>query len=215
MRNGGTEMRKFKFFINFDKEEKWLNEMAKQGYKFTKKSIGYEFQPAKPENAAIKMDYRTFKKQEDFEDYCALFEDCGWKHITGTKSSGSQYFKNIDVNGSEDIFSDADSKAGRYKRISQMWITLASSFIPIFAVLISTGSIDAGALLNPKLLYYTPGLWEETGAAFWGAFLFETPFALFRGFFWVLLPIMIVLYLIFALKANKQYQKTQEDKYGK
>jgi hypothetical protein len=70
-----------------------------------------------------------------------------------------------------------------------MWITLASSFIPIFAVLISTDSIDAGALLNPKLLYYTPGLWEETGAAFWGAFLFE--------------------------KAHKQYQKTQEDKYGK
>ncbi|NOU91791.1 DUF2812 domain-containing protein [Paenibacillus sp. LMG 31456] len=204
-------MRKFKFFTNFDKEEKWLNEMAKQGYQFKKKSIGYEFQPSKPENAAIKIDYRTFKKKADFEDYCALFEDSGWKHITGTKSSGYQYFQKADENGSEDIFSDVDSKAVRYKRLSEMWSSLATSFIPIFVVLISTDSIDAAALLNPKLLYYTPGLWEKTGEAFWRSFLFETPFAFFRGFFWMLLPIMIVLYLIFAFKANKQYKQTQED----
>ncbi|TDF89180.1 DUF2812 domain-containing protein [Paenibacillus piri] len=208
-------MIKFKFFINFDKEEKWLNEMAKQGFKLTNKSIGYVFQPSEPENATIKMDYRTFNKQDDFEDYRVLFEDSGWKHIAGTKGSGAQYFKKIDENGNEDIFSDADSKAARYKRISQMWISLATAFIPIFAVLISTGSIDAKAFLNPKLLYYTPGLWEETGAAFWRAFLFETPFVLFRVFFWALIPVTIVLYLIFAYKANKQYQKTQEDPYRK
>jgi hypothetical protein len=211
----GAEMRKFKFFINFDKEEKWLNEMANEGYQFTHKSVGYKFQSAAPENATIKMDYRKFKKQGEFEDYCALFEDSGWQHIEGTKSSGYQYFKKANEHGSEDIFSDADSKAGRYKRLSAMWMSLVSAFIAIFAVLILTGSIDGKAFLNPKLLYYTPGLWQETGAAFWGAFLFETPFAFFRGFFWVLIPIMIVLYLIFALKANKQYQKTQEDRLEK
>jgi hypothetical protein len=64
-------------------------------------------------------------------------------------------------------------------------------------------------------LYYTPGLWEQTGAVFWRSLIFETPFAFFRGFFWLLLPIMIVLYLIFAFKANKQFKKTQEDKPGK
>jgi hypothetical protein len=127
-------MRKIKFFTNFDKEEKWLNEMAKQGYQFKNKSVGYEFQPSKPENAVIKMDYRTFKKQEDFQDYCALFEDSGWKHIAGSKSSGYQYFKKAGEHGSADIFSDVDSKAGRYKRISDMWISLASAFIPIFVV---------------------------------------------------------------------------------
>lgn len=203
-------MRKFKFFINFDKEEKWLNGMAKQGYKFTKKSNGYEFQPAKPETVTIKMDYRKFKKQEDFEDYCALFGDSGWTHIAGTKRSGYQYFKKADENGSEDIFSDVYSKAGRYKRLSEMWISSASCFIPIFVALICTNSIDASALLNPKLLYFTPGLWEKTGATFWRAFLFETPFVFFRGFFWYLFPIMIVLYLIFALKAKKEYKKPQE-----
>lgn len=208
-------MRKFKFFLNFDKEEQWLNEMAKQGFQLVNKSIRYEFQSAPPENTSIKIDYRTFKKKDDFEDYRALFEDCGWKHIAGTKSSGYQYFKNINDNGNEDIFSDAYSKACRYKRISEMWIWLASCFIPIFAVLVSTGAIKVKALLNPKLLYYTPGLWEKTGSSFWNAFLFETPFVLFRGFFWMLIPIVIILYLIFAFKSNKEYQKIQEDKYVK
>ncbi|OXM16225.1 DUF2812 domain-containing protein [Paenibacillus herberti] len=204
-------MRVFKFFINLNKEEKWLNEMAKQGYSLSKKSCGYEFTPIKTEYAAIKMDYRRFKKQEDFEDYCALFEDSGWQHIAGTKHSGYQYFKKADESGTEDIFSDVPSKAGRYKRLSNMWIGLAAFYIPIFAAFVAVGFIELAPLLDPKSLYLTPGLWEESGAAFWGAFLFETPFALFRGALFALFPIMIMLFLIFAFKANKYYQSAQSD----
>jgi len=205
-------MKKFKFFTNFDEEESWLNDMAKQGYHFTKKTMfGYEFKPGKPENAIIKMDYRTFKKREDFEDYCALFEDSGWEHIAGTKGSGYQYFKKADKQGSEEIFSDIDSKADRYRRLADMWVTLCCSFIPIFVALISTDSIDPGVLLDPKSLYLTPGLWDLNGMAFWRAFLFETPFALFRGFLWLIIPIMIILYLYFAFRAKKQFKNIQED----
>ncbi|MCS7460599.1 DUF2812 domain-containing protein [Paenibacillus doosanensis] len=204
-------MRKYKFFTNFDEEEHWLNDMARQGWRFARKTpFGYEFESAKPENAVIKIDYRSFKKQRDFEDYCALFEDSGWEHIAGTKSTGHQYFKKIGCQGREDIFSDGDSKAGRYKRLSDMWAALACSFVPLLAVLISTGAIDPGVLLDLKALYYTPGLWELSGAGFWRAFLFETPFALFRGVFWLIIPIMIVIYLYFASKANRQYKKSSE-----
>jgi len=203
-------VRKFKFFTSFEKEEQWLQDMARQGYAFTGKSFGYVFQLAQPENTVIKMDYRKFRKQADFEDYRALFEDSGWRHLSGTKSSGYQYFKKAAENGDEDIFSDVDSKAARYKRLSDMWISLASAFIPIFAVLISTGSINSAALFNPKLLYYTPGLWEQSGAAFWRSFLFETPFAVGRGFIWLLIPAMIILYALFAFKANQQYKRTHE-----
>ncbi|CAG7649120.1 DUF2812 domain-containing protein [Paenibacillus allorhizosphaerae] len=206
-------MKKYKFFTNFDEEENWLIAMARQGYRFAKKtSFGYEFELAEPEDATIKIDYRTFKKQDDFEDYRALFEDSGWAHLAGTKSSGYQYFKKAGKEGSEDIFSDVDSKAGRYKRLSDMWATLACCFIPIMAALISTDTIEPGVLLDPKSLYFTPGLWELHGGAFWRAFLFETPFALFRGFLWLFFPAVILIYLYFAVKANKQYKKTQEDK---
>ncbi|WP_443659137.1 DUF2812 domain-containing protein [Clostridium algidicarnis] len=36
-------MRKFKFFINYDKEEKWLNDMAKKGYELETASFGDVF----------------------------------------------------------------------------------------------------------------------------------------------------------------------------
>ena len=207
-------MKRFKFFTDFEKEEKWLNEMAREGYAFTKKSIGYEFQPAEPERASIKIDYRSFKNKESFEDYRALFDDSGWKHIAGTKSSGLQYFKRKDESGSEDIFSDIDSKAGRYQRLAHMWITLAFTFIPIFIALSMNRAIQVEALLNPKLLYYTPGLWEKAGMAFVGAFLFETPFVLLR-LSWLSFPVLIFLYFIFAAKAKKQYQRTLKEGSGK
>ncbi|KWX76196.1 hypothetical protein AMQ84_16025 [Paenibacillus riograndensis] len=202
-------MRKFKFFLNFDQEEKWLNHMARQGWEFVGKSICYHFQKAEPEDAVIKMDYRPFSGKADFEDYRALFEDSGWKHIHGSKSSGYQYFRKVSGQGSEDIFSDADSKAGRYKRLSKMWLSISVAYFPVCVALGTTGTFKPSALLNPEAFYLTPGLWEKTGSSFWRAFLFETPFALFRGLGVYLLPTVIILYLFFFFKANWQYKKMQ------
>ncbi len=128
-------MKKFRFYLDFEKEEKWLNQMLKQG----------------------------------------------WEHVSGSKYSGTQYFKRVNENGDTDIFSDTSSKAARYKRLSNMWLTTAISYFPIFIALILTKAINITAFLNPRELYYTPGLWERTGVYFWKAFLFETPFAVMRG----------------------------------
>ncbi|MBU3204392.1 DUF2812 domain-containing protein [Clostridium algidicarnis] len=200
-------MRKFKFFINYDKEEKWLNDMAKKGYELETASFGYKFSFTKPQNTKIRIDYRIFKNKEDFMDYSALFEDSGWKHISGNKSCGAQYFKKINENGDEDIFSDDMSKAARYKRLSDMWIGLAVVYLPISIALAFQKSIDIKSILNPKLLYYTPGLWEMSGISFWRRFLFETPFAAGRGLLWLVIPIALVLYICFSVKAKMLYYK--------
>lgn len=199
-------MRKFKFFIDFDKEEKWLNEMAQAGYQLESKGFGYKFRLAEPDETMIKIDYRQFKKKEDFIDYLTLFEDSGWEHITGTKNSGTQYFRKVEGNSDEDIFSDKLSKAAKYKRLSDMYIQMAISFIPIFAVLISTDLIDLNAFFNPKLFYLTEGLWERSGSDFWKAFTFETPFALFRLTSWSFIPITILIHLYCSYKATKLYE---------
>lgn len=202
-------MRKYKFFVDLAKEEQWLNEMAAQGYILAGKTGGsYRFESGEPGSFVLRIDYRAFKHAADFEDYRLLFEDSGWQHIAGTKSSGAQYFLKKTADQSEDIFSDADSKAGKFKRLSEMWFSLAVCFLPILTALVMAGNIDLTAFLQPAKLYYTPGLWDKTGADFWGAFLFETPFALLRGFIWLILPVSIVLYAVFAAKARNQYNKT-------
>jgi len=200
---------KFNFFVDFEKEEKWLEEMASKGYHLKSTSFGYRFEKGHPEVTTIKKDFRKFKKQEDFLDYRTLFEDSGWKQLVGTKSSGDQYFKKIDDSVSDEIFSDNTSKAARYKRYSNMSFELAFAFLPILVAFYVTDIIDFNVFVNPKELYLTPGLWDKTGSAFWSAFLFETPFALMRGFIWLFIPLMIVFYLIFGYQSNQLYLKSK------
>ncbi|CDM70075.1 hypothetical protein CM240_2958 [Clostridium bornimense] len=157
--------------------------------------------------------YRTFKTKKDFIDYCTLFEDSGWKHIAGSKSSGNQYFKKISDNCNDDIFSDDLSKAARYKRLSDFWITMTLCYFTIFISIISNNDINIKTIINPKALYYTPGLWEKSGLDFLGSFLFETPFALGRGFVWIVFPICIIIYIYFICKSSRLYKDSINKKY--
>lgn len=198
-------MYKFKFFLDFEKEEKWLEQMANEGYHLQNTFMGYQFQRGNPEATTIKIDFRRFGKKEDFIDYYTMFEDSGWKHLAGSKNSGMQYFKKIEDTVGDEIFSDNNSKAARYKRYANMCFELAMSFLPLLVVFYLTDIIDFKALINPKELYFTPGLWDETGTSFWFSFLFETPFALMRGFAWSFIPLTIILYLFFGYRSKKLY----------
>lgn len=210
-------MVKYRFFINnISKEEEWLEKYRQQGYRL--KSVQtltgrYEFEKVNEQEflSKVKIDYRMFGKEDDFKDYIAMFEDSGWKHIAGTKSNGVQYFAQSSEDVDDDIFSDNESKAGRYKRLSDMWLELFVCYVPIAICLQIQGAGDLSKLFHLKELYYTPGLWEMKGAAFWMAFLFETPFALGRGgimglLFWGI----VLLYAWFGVKALYWYRKERE-----
>lgn len=83
-----------------------------------------------------------------------------------------------------------------------MWLSLAMSYIPISIPLVLRNTVDINAIMNPKLLYYTPGLWQKTGMNFWKAFLFETPFAINRGFL-VNFPLFNYFICNFRSKSSK------------
>jgi len=196
-------MKKIRFYISLEKEEKWLNEMASQGWQLERKHTKYKFCEISSTNTIIKIDYRQFKSKYDFQNYITLFNDSGWGHIAGTKTSGKQYFKKIEEKAGDDIFSDSSSKAERYKRISNMWLLLSACYIAIYM----SANINITTVLNPKLWYSSPGIWEKVGTSFWVAFLCDTPFAMMRGFIWLGFPCLIIIYTIFAVKARIYYQK--------
>ncbi len=170
-------MIKLKFFIDFEKEEQWLNEMARGGFQLKDVSFGYSFQSSDPEDSQFRIDHRVFNNKPEFISYCTLFEDSGWKHIAGSQNSGAQYFKRLSESSNVDIFSDELSKAERYKRVSRFCCSLPRACF-LMLVLAATHAVDFRAFFNPRMFYLTPNLWERTGEAFWKAFWFETPFAL-------------------------------------
>ncbi|MFC6464306.1 DUF2812 domain-containing protein [Marinilactibacillus sp. GCM10026970] len=201
-------MIKYNIFIDLTKEENWLREMSTKGYAFQKKKLGYNFKKERTLETIYRIDYRTFNRREDFLDYIALFEDSGWIHLSGTKSSGKQYFKKDetkdDLEGELDIFSDQQSKALRYKRTMQY---LSYSFITLlFTSIVLFDSSNIEASLNPKSLYYTPGLWQQEGVSFWFSFLFETPFALARGFMWYFFPLALIVNGYLYIKSREQWK---------
>lgn len=210
-------MIKHKIFIyNIKKEEEWLEKYRQQGYQLinVRTLTGrYEFEKINEKEflPKVKIDFRTFKKQDEFENYLSMFEDCGWQHIAGTKSNGVHYFKQIGSDADSDIFSDSESKAGRYKRISDMCLELSIAYIPLVVTFQILGVFDFRKILHLKELYYTPGLWEMKGPAFWRAFLFETPFALGRaGFVSLLFLLIVLMYAIFGIKSLYWYKKENQ-----
>jgi hypothetical protein len=68
-------------------------------------------------------------------------------------------------------------------------------------------TVNIGAIINPRELYFTPGLWDKQGAAFLGSFLFETPFALMRGIAGLFIPVTIGMFFVCSYKANRLYEE--------
>lgn len=209
-------MIKHKFFIiNIAKEEAWIEEYINQGYRLVSVGFGrYQFEKLEYPYfiPKVRLDYRSFYKQKDYDDYLAMFEDSGWRHIAGSIYSGSHYFEQMSPSSSDIIFSDNASKADRYKRISEMWLNLFLCFLPFLVTFSITDMINLHGLYNFKELYYTPGLWEMSGGDFWRAFLFETPFALGRGFAGFLPLTIIIFYGFFGIKALYWYHKEKQGK---
>lgn len=174
-------MKTFKTFVDFDKEEAWLNRKAAEGWLIVKAGLLYTFAPIAPGSAVVRVDYRPSMSAADFDDYRNLFWDAGWRHQAGSRWSGAQYFASFTGDADADIFSDPASKAQRYRRAMVATLALLLPFLAITIALWTQGNLSVE-------LYLTPGLWEMEGWQFVRALLIETPFALLR----LAVPLLVV-----------------------
>lgn len=172
--------RHFKIFLDFDKEERWLNQMAAEGWLMRQSGPFYSFTPMPPGAAIVRTDYRPTMSAEDFADYISLFADAGWHHLSGSRTSGTQYFSADRDAANDEIFSDAASKAQRYRRAFRARAALAVPFLAVVFVLWTTGNATFTALFAPEQWYQTPGIWQMQGGELLRALLIETPFVALR-----------------------------------
>ena len=106
-----------KKFASFEAEEKWLMELAQDGwrlvsyegndmdtntYKFVEESSASEYH--------YQIDYRSFNKKSDYEEYKDLFAESGWSIL----SNNALYSKHIFISTTKSkIFSDNASRVER------------------------------------------------------------------------------------------------------
>ncbi len=220
-------MKKLKFFINYDNEETWLNRLAQDGQLLSRRRLFYTFEPAKPGSAVVRVDYRAKMMRADFDDYITLFEDAGWEHRAGSRHGGSQYFakrfsgpassspeKDAAAN---DIFSDAESKALRYRRsINRRSVALYLFALQSFITLFVNGNFSLEHLTHLQDFYLTPGLWDLTGVEFVLRFAFETPLVLTFELFPLLIvactPVLLAQ-VILQYRLLKKVDKSKQDPF--
>jgi hypothetical protein len=205
-------MRVFKIFVDLDKEEQYLRDMARKGYLFVRytASCKYVFEAAKPVELNYRVDYRYFSSSARFEEYLTLFDDAGWMHIGGTMLSGVHYFlPKPGVEQTVDIFSDSASKAARHKRVALVYLGIVFLYaVTLFPCLAAFLKEPGWLFRDFHTWYFTPGLWERTGADFWLAFCIETPFVIIRtGILSIPLLLVMIVFGWWSLKFWHLYRK--------
>ncbi len=116
---GNRIERKYFTISQWEKEEEYLREMHKKGFKLVRASgFGkYEFEPCEPEDVVYRLDYNREARKEKAE-YCQLFADCGWEHVLDYV--GYSYFRKKASSRSaadDEIFGDVQSKLDMCKRV--------------------------------------------------------------------------------------------------
>lgn len=118
--------RAFKYFIDFEKEEKWINEMAQVGMNFTDYSpFRYTFEKGTPGEYIYRIELLKERPHNpESRVYIDFMEENGIECVTTFFRWA--YFRKKASEGPFDIYSDIGSRINHYNRVS--------SLVGVFAV---------------------------------------------------------------------------------
>ena len=109
---------KYYSILAHEKEEKFLRDMHKSGWKFTKVTgLGrYHFEKCEPNDVIYQLDYNQ-EGLKNKDEYVKMFADCGWEYMQ--TYCGYTYFRKPanEMNSNEEIFCDNESKLQMMKRV--------------------------------------------------------------------------------------------------
>jgi hypothetical protein len=119
-----------------DKEEKWLEECAAEGWHLLDVApFVYKFRRGQPNRVIYRMDYkRTVDK--DYVEYRDIFKACGWE-LAAEMANWHYYRISPDNAETPEIYSSDRSKAQKYRRLlttlAPLIVIFASVFNPVFS----------------------------------------------------------------------------------
>jgi hypothetical protein len=128
------------FFAWQDREEeRWLEEMAAQGWLLEKYTfLRYHFTAIQPTDYIYRLDYKT-TTDKDMAEYKDIFAQSGWEHVCSYM--GWQYLRIPREKFSVDIYSD---KASLLEKLRRMFASALMLLIPLFIVVVvlNFGSLE-------------------------------------------------------------------------
>jgi hypothetical protein len=118
-------VRKWFWVWDFDKEERWLNEMALEGWVLD--GVGwctYHFKKCEPGEYTVRLEMRPYD-----EGYVSFMEETGAEFVG--RMMMWIYFRKKVEDGAFDLYSDIDSKIAHLDRIGKMLAIIGGANLAI------------------------------------------------------------------------------------
>lgn len=115
-------LRKWFWAWDFDKEEEWLEELARNGWVLD--GVGfctYHFLKAEPDEYSVRLQYLPIA--EESSDYSSLLEESGVERVG--RMVQWVYYRKKTADGPFEIFSDLDSRIGHLEKIARLMLIFA------------------------------------------------------------------------------------------
>lgn len=135
-----------KIYVNYEKEEKWLNEMSAKGYALVDYSFcRYVFTDCEPGEYIYRIELlENMPSHPMSKKYLSSMEENGIEHIASYVRW--VYFRKKAADGAFDIHSDINSKISHYQRIQQLYAVVL--FMGFANVIIGLSSHHSMNILN-------------------------------------------------------------------
>jgi hypothetical protein len=117
-------------YVDFEKEERWLNEMAAKGLDLVRYSWGtYHFEEGVPGEWIYRIELLPKDPHKPASrDYLDFMADAGVQTVTTYMSW--VYFRRPAAEGPFELFSDADSRISHYRRVLTLFACLLAALVP-------------------------------------------------------------------------------------
>ena len=139
------KIKRWKLFLDFEKEEGWLNKKVAEGLAMTHYTFGcYAFEECVPGEYTYRIELlgRRLTNPEKVK-YIQFIEDSGAEHVDSYLNW--VYFRKKTTEGSFNIYTNLESRIAHYQRIIRLYLLL----IPLFLVaVLSQGSVIISFIEN-------------------------------------------------------------------
>ncbi|WP_144510819.1 DUF2812 domain-containing protein [Bacillus sp. FJAT-22090] len=129
---------KYRFYVDYEKEEQWVNEMAQQGWFLeTFKFFRFAFVKGEPGTYVYRNEMLKGLSKNDETNYVEFLKESGIELVS--KFGGWAYFRKEASDGPFEIYTDTASKISYYNRILNLFslLFLFNLIMGIFNVIVS------------------------------------------------------------------------------
>lgn len=183
MKNTKKELRYFSV-PEWKKEEAYLRQQHKDGWKFVKVSgfCVYHFEKCTPEDVIYQLDYNQDGIAHK-DEYVKMFGDCGWEYLQDYV--GYSYFRKpaSEMDGTEEIFCDDASRLDMMNRVFK------GRMMPLFVIFF--------LIIIPQIIQWS---------------IIDRPFSYaLRIAFLILFVLYLLLFISFAIPYRKYYKSVHKE----